>query len=463
MNEAADEDVAIEVLTEGPCQRRFKTIVSAQRVQADLNKNYQQLRNQVKLPGFRPGKVPRSVLEKRFAKDVEKDVREDLMRVVFGEEIKKQELRVLGEPEFDKVEFAVGAPFRFEVVFEVFPEFQLGDYKGLTIEARPVVVTDAEVAEELSRLRENAASFEPLEFGSQADGDFCDVDMELPFAADGTAAGPDDASAATRHTQPDVRLKIGDDRVDNWNVPGLSNWLKRAGVDAKETFQVLFPEDFALASLAGKTGPVTLTARKVWRRVVPASGLEVAEHYGLETAEKLQETVRQSLESRRKHEEERRQEEEILGRVADAVEMDLPTTLIARHKSEINYQDEIRQSRAGKTRGEIEALRDADTELDARARREIKRMLVLDQIAEQERVFVTEDDVRRRLDDIASALGRNPAELAEDYRERGLLPELRSSLQREKVRRLLRKKSTIKEEAAAPSASSIDTNVGTGA
>ena len=152
MADSDKPEAVVELLEEGPCQKRMRTEIPAESVTVELDESYEQLAKTIQLPGFRKGRVPRSVLERRYAEKVEEDVREDLMSGIFQKEVEKRELRVLGSPSFDNVEFGAGKPLRFDAVFEVAPTFELGDYKGIEIESRQVEVTEDEVGGELDSL-----------------------------------------------------------------------------------------------------------------------------------------------------------------------------------------------------------------------------------------------------------------------------------------------------------------------
>ena len=125
MAEDNNSEVSVELLDEGPCQKRMKVEVPAETIEAEVNSNYDQLRKTVQFPGFRKGKVPRALLEKRYAEQINDDVRQDILHSTFDDQVKERELEVLGRPTFDDVHFVVGEPMRFESVFEVAPSFAL--------------------------------------------------------------------------------------------------------------------------------------------------------------------------------------------------------------------------------------------------------------------------------------------------------------------------------------------------
>ncbi|MEM7260689.1 MAG: trigger factor [Planctomycetota bacterium] len=423
-----DGGVTAEIVDEGPCRKRIRTQIPASDVESEVNSSYSELRKNVQMPGFRKGKVPRSVLERKYGEQILDDVRDELMRTSFQEQLEKEKLRVIGSPNFDKVEFEAGQPFSYEAVFDVAPEFDLPEYKGLELRGEPTDVADAEVDSEIEALREQAA-------------DFVDTDSptEEDYAEANVALGGDSEDAIDREG---VLLKIGDERVDNISVEGLAAKLVAASPGDELEFEVEVADDFPRESLRGKTAlSVKVTGFK--RRTLPELDEEFAGRFQVDSVDTLRSEVRKSLEHRRRSEEDNRQEEALLDLILDEAEMDLPESIVDAQRRDLAQNLRYQMAREGKPEEEIEATIEADKTLDEKARRELKKIFVLEKIAEKEVVLVTEDEILRRVAEIAQAMGRDLGEVFEEYRSRGMLAELRAGMIREKVRAFLRKKAKV--------------------
>ena len=173
----------VEVADEGPCRKRMSITIAPETVTAELETQFKQLKSNVMLPGFRKGKAPLKMIKAKFGKDIEQDVREDLINRSVSEQMENADYTPIGFPEFENIEFSTENPFTFEAVFDVQPTFDLPEYKGVEVDSQLKTVEDSDVDAEIERISEQASTLEPLEVGSQAEGDFVVVDLDL--TADG--------------------------------------------------------------------------------------------------------------------------------------------------------------------------------------------------------------------------------------------------------------------------------------
>ncbi len=177
-DDGGDEDddslgATCEIEEAGPCKKLVKASVPADKVKEVLDHNYGELATTVSLPGFRRGRVPRRLLEKRFGEDLEKDVKESLLAESFEELAREEDFRILGEPSFDKVEFDSGSDFTYEAEVTVYPEFDLPEYKGIEVEKIDSGVEEGRLDEELEKLRKSRAEMVPVDADkAEADDQF---------------------------------------------------------------------------------------------------------------------------------------------------------------------------------------------------------------------------------------------------------------------------------------------------
>ena len=431
MAEDNNSEVSVELLDEGPCQKRMKVEVPAETIEAEVNSNYDQLRKTVQFPGFRKGKVPRALLEKRYAEQINDDVRQDLLHSTFDDQVKERELEVLGRPTFDDVHFVVGEPMRFESVFEVAPSFEVPEYKGLTVEGKAIEVSDEEVGEELEGLRGQFMKFDEIAIGEQKADDIAGCRIKL-WAGEETLLERDE-----------VYLKIGLDQVDNIQVEGLGDKLLAASEGESLQFSVTLPDDFAKAEMQGKEAELELALGSVRRQVLPELDEAFAAQLGAESVDEVRDQIRKSLEQRRTIEEESRQEEVLVDGLLESIEMDLPPKILEQRRTELENAKRFRMIREGKSEEEVDKLLADDPSVGEEAGAELRKIFILDAIGKREQVFVTEDEVGGRIQAMAQAYNRDPEELYEQYRNSGMLEDLRGGLLREKVRKLIRERATV--------------------
>ncbi len=430
MTEKDKPEAQVEILEEGPCRKRLKAEISSESVVQGIDASYKQLLDSLQLPGFRKGRVPRSLLERRYAKKIEEDVREELMNTTFLDEVEERELRVLGAPTFDNIEFKVGEPFRYDAVFEVMPTFELGEYIGLEVEEQPVTVSEEDVEAELLSLREQIATLEPVAMGEQQQEDIAGVDVSL-FDGDKEVI-----------SRPDLLLKIGDDRLDRILVEGLGERLLQAEEGEELRFEVQIPEDFPKKDLRNRGAILKVLVKGMKRRQIPELDNEFAKRFGVESLQEFREELCRNLQTRRQVQEENRKEEQLIEQLAERIDMELPPSLLEKRRESLDLGLKYRLQRQGESEEKIQKqLQESSSQ--EQARQELKQIFIIERIAEQEKLMVTEQEVMERIRSLAVTYQRDPDEVFEEYNSSGRMAELRDSMLREKSRRFLREKAKI--------------------
>jgi len=436
-------ETSVQILEEGPCRKRMKVEVPAVRVEEELESNYKQLRETIQLPGFRKGRVPISILRGRYGKKIEAEVQEEMISRTFFDEVEKRELKVLGAPSFENIAFAPGDPLVYEAAIEVSPEFELPSYLGLEIDEQPVAVTTEDVDREVRALLEEHTTLEPVPAGEQKADDIAVCHLEIL-----------DGSGKEVFSRPEVFLKIGHDHVDQIALPGLGEKLIAAKPDDHLEFAVQIPDDFPIVEVRGGPATMRIHFHEAKRPAVPELDAEMLARLEFGSVEDLRSGIERNLEMRRRLQEENRQEEELVERIVGDVRMDFPPSILERRKEEVSMGRRFRQLREGRSQEEIEKSVADDAEaIEAEAREELKRIFLLDRIADAEKVLVTEEEIARRISAIALTSRRDPQEVFQEYRENGLIGDLRAGMRREKARALLRKKAKVRKATLAGEAS----------
>ena len=422
----------VEVTDEGPCRKRLKIEISLEKVEEELDTTYRQLRDTVQVPGFRKGKAPLALMKKRYRTGVQADVEEELKARAVEEQFEAAEWKpLLGSVAFENDEFVADTPFTFEIVFDVQPTFDLPEYKGIKIKAESVEVEETEVDREVEMICEQASTLEPMDVGEQADGDYVVVDMALLV---------EDEPIFER---PEVVMKIGENVIDSMEIPDLGESLAGAAQDDVIEKPVQVPDDFPDADHREKDATLRLTVRDAKKKVTPELDEAFLERLGVESEEDLRTKVRENLEVTRKHQEDSRQEELLAEEVGDAAEMELPDSLLSQRQKSLTRRRVMELTREGKSEEDARDEANKDSAMETQARQELTRIFVLDRIADEEKVLVTEDEVVQRLQAIATTYRQPLEQVIEQYRQGGMLGELRNGMRREKVKQMLRKKAKV--------------------
>ncbi len=417
-------------LEESPTKRVLTFEVPLEEVLRVTEKTVRGLKRHLRLPGFRPGKVPDEMIRRRFAEEIKGEVLDTLVQETVGAALKEKNLVPLGKPEVEDLKFAFDAPLSFKVNLEVRPPVVPTDYRGLKVPSEPVEPTEAEVDEVLSRLREGHAAYEPIEGRPGADGDWALVDIKGSFPA---ADGKDFEAEKTL-------VEIGGEKT----MPELSAHLKGAEPGGTFSFQKTFPADSPDRAFAGKTVLYSVSLVALKKRSLPAlddelARLVLAPGEG-ETSEeeptlgRLREKVSESV---------RRDKEELLGQkrrraILDAL-LALHTVTAPESMVEAEVDSAVKEygralARQGVNLAEARIdWNEVRREARPSAERRVKEYLILDAIGEAERVTVTDTELEAALKRRARAMGTNFGELKAALAKAGRLETVREELRIERV------------------------------
>lgn len=425
----------------GSCKLKVKAQVPADKVTELLDKNYRDLISSLELPGFRRGRVPRDLVEKRYGGDIEKDLKEGLLNDSFLEVVQENELKIVGRPKFDEISFEKDQPFSYEADVEVRPEFDIEKYKGIEVEREEPELKDEEIDKEIDRLRERNATLQPVERGEAEADDWylgsyrlLDGDTEIQESGE-VAFKPSDKEIASFAVEelPDAVSRLGDEKV-----------LKIDGVKVPD----VFPEE----SLRGKDVNMEVTIEETKRLQLPEVDDDFAKALDIESADKLRSEVRESLEARNRHAEDQKVEERVIEKIESELDFELPEGLIDDQKKSHKVRLQHQLIQMGRSKDEIEEeLKKAETMADDDIRKEVKRHFILEAIAEKEKVFATEDDVQGRILALAQVYQRKPEEIVQELQQTGRLEELRVDIRHGKVRQILREKAKVSGNGASTS------------
>jgi trigger factor len=416
------------------CTREVEIEVPAE----EITRNYQAVTKRYKkmarIPGFRSGKVPESLIRGRFAEQIRQDVIEAVLPEHFRTAIAKQQLRPISQPQVTKIDLEDGKPLHFKAAFEVLPDFSIDGYQEVKVEKPSAELTDAEVDAELARIRDSRSTMEPVtEERPLADGDFAQISFTGNVQS---AEGEVEAAAPQPVSGQDVMVQVGGpNTLDSFNAA-----LRGATVGQQLKFEVSYPPDFSERQLAGKRVAYDLEVKGIKKKIEPELNDEFAKELG--QYESLADFTRQ-LREHLALDKQRRVKSETTNRLLDALvtrfEFPVPESLV---QQQIDARLD-RGLRALASQGmRTEDMRNLDFDRLRAAQRpsataEVKGSMLLDRIADAENVTVPEEDVENELQAISLQMREPLDALRSRLTEDGSLARIRERLRREKMGTLL--------------------------
>jgi trigger factor len=403
-------------------------------VAAEIDRVTRHLGRTVRVPGFRPGKVPVSVVKQRFRDEILHEVAHELVPKAVDQALRERGVEPIATPEVSGVDVREGQPLTFTASFETVPPVDPGDYAAISLRRHPSTVEPATVDQALERLRQRAARYEPIDDRGLESGDTAAVDLERrAFNADGTA-GPTE-----KHEN--VSLEMG----SPVNPPGFDEQLAGMRGGDEKTFVVRYPEDHAIEELRSKDVEYTVKMRAVRRRVLPSLDDDLAKEVSdSATLDELREQVRSGLAREASREADRKLRSDLLKALAGRVTFPVPDVLVERDIDR-RTQDFIRQLIEERIDPRKAGLDWETFRHDQRAPAEeaVKAMIVLDEVARRENLQVDDADLDREMAGYAERSGRTAAAVRAQLEKDGELERMRTGMRRERGVEYLLSRATI--------------------
>jgi trigger factor len=395
-----------------------------------------QYRRLARIPGFRPGRAPASLIRRHFQDDIRNEVVQTLLPKYFENAVKEQKMAVIGRPHFADLKFKDDSPLTCTAKFEVLPEFELKDYKGLEVEQGPVGVTEEEIRKSLDDLQQRAATFEPVEDRAAQDGDYVSVNYRGVDKADAEAK-PLEATEAMVHLS-----KEG-------SVPEFIENLRGTKAGDVRDFDVNYPEDYASKPLAGKSLSYHVEVLAVKRKLVPDLDDEFAKSVSeLKTMDELKARVSENLSAHKKYEAENEAKQSLLNQLVDTHTFPVPDTLVDGQvdaKLERFLSRLISQGIDPRSVGlDWQKLRE-----DGRpeAEKDVRGSLILEKVAEAEAIEVKEEEVDELIRELAQERHEAPAAVKTRLTRDGELPKIERRLRNQKALDLIYGNAKIKPKS----------------
>ncbi len=430
--------MSFEVDASSETEATVSITVPSARIEEAIQLQLQDLMGKVKLPGFRPGKVPRNIIRKKYGEAIETDVRQKLLQDEFRSAIEENDLRPVQAPTLtpEHLEPKESGDLQVEFQLELIPRFVLGEYKGLRVSAPPVTIKDEDIQREIENLQHQRGTLDPVE-GAAGDGDTVIADIQMSFL-DGTSLPVQEERL--------IDTKRGSvDGIPCEAAIGHFVGLER-GSEAKLSVEI--PEDHPLEEHRGKTAIAMCTVKDIRRVNLPElDSPEFLQEFGVESVDALREIVA----GRMNEEVERRKHRLLEAMCVDQLLERHPFTLPPKHLQEAVDAEKERvrkeMTEQGAAPEDIERqLLEGEGRLQQQSERRLRETIILDRIAEAEKIEVQEEQIQHHFAMMSQVLQMPAQQLFDHFAESGSLHSVVEGIRRDNTRRLLRESAITTDE-----------------
>ena len=408
--------------TKESTRREVAVEVPAQEVQRETEALIQKYQKLARLPGFRKGHVPASIIRQRFSEDIKTEVVEALVPRYFRQEAEKQGLVPVSQPRVTDLHIHDGEPLRFKASFEILPEIKVEGYKDLRADKPVIEVTDEEVQQALNHLQEQHATFDAIEGRTLADGDFAQVSLDgRPKNGEGQPVHMDD-----------ILVEIGGKNT----MPEFTEHLRGASAGDEKTFEVKYPEDSNDQRLRGKTFDYTVKVLSLKKKNLPelndAFARELGEFTGIDDVKKR---VRENMEAEKKHTAEHEAKDKLVAELVKRNDFEVPEAMVDR-QIDVRLERGLRALASQGMRAEdmkkmdLNRLRSGQRD---QAVQEVKASLLLDRIADLEKVEVSDEEIDHEIEALALQTKQTSEAVRARLTRDGALDRIRNRIRNEKT------------------------------
>lgn len=424
----------------GPWERRLEISISAAEVDKVFNKAVAGLAHRLRLPGFRPGKVPRALVEKRFTKELAESVKEDLVARGLRSALEKEKLDAVGAPriKLEEIKPLRGTALNFAVDLELRPEFELPKWRGLPVEQEEAELFPAEIEQVMENLRSRNMRIEDAPEGAAAEPrEISFVGGVLRVLVEGKEV----------HKEDDAQLLLTDDRtIGAWLKDLKDDFVKGVKVGERRTAEGELPETFPVEEARGKKAVVELEVRNLRRRIMPSTE-QLAKEMGFESVEQLQEKVREQLTKDLTEKVKKEVRDSLLERLVEAVPFELPKHLTERFAASYasSQMDELRKMGLKSEDLDEDKIKPIVENTKKEGKKLLRQRFILEALCKAENIKPTEEEVDEEIVRRAQREGKRPEVLYRELKEdRSAYEALESGLAQEKAVELLVENAEVK-------------------
>lgn len=397
------------MLVEG-CKHELEITVPVDEIARETERVVATIQQKAKLPGFRPGKAPASLIRSKFSHQVREDVLENLLPKYFKQRVEEEHLEVVGRPNVKDVHFHEGEPLRFKAEFEVAPEIELNEYRGVMVHYAEPQVADEDIAKRLDEIREQKAQFVNVEPRPVVDGDYAVVTLDSISGVEQPVH------------QDEVVLHVGDPDT----MSGFSEALRDMSPGDEKEFDVSYPEDFGQARLAGKTVRFRAKLTMIRTKELPELNDEFAQDLGdYSSLNDLRDAVRKAIFAEREFASQQKAKDELIDRLIETHEFPVPEAYIERQiEAQLENQfRELAERGIDPSKLKIDWAKVKETQRP-KALHDVKASLLIDKIAEREAIAPTNEEVDAEVQRIAKQQREPVAAVRKKLQKDGILSRI---------------------------------------
>lgn len=429
-------------------KKRLRIEIPSDVIEREIGGSLEKLRHSVKLPGFRPGKAPINLIEKRFGKDVEAEVLDKIIPEHLTNAIREADIKPVTMPILDEeFEFKRNNPINLSFTVEVLPKIENMEYENIKIKDIPITVEEPDIEDTLKKLQDQKAIFEVADKEVEMDDlvTFEYVDSEI-------VSGENDSSVK------ELISKMGNEIFPYDLMEKVTGKKKGDIVEFTTTF-----DETKSKELAGKTANIKVKVSEVKKKSLPALDDEFAKDLGFANISELKEKIKEKIYSAKKEQIQKIQKAEIINKILEPIHFEVPETLLNREleslmleksisgskqgKESLDIETEILQETSEADSSEKEEKEDPEAKLKHKALRNVQASIIIDAIGQKEGITVADTEVNERISFLAQRLSATPEAIRNFYMyKQGSLEGLKHSIYEEKVMDLLLSKASIERE-----------------
>ena len=413
-------------------KRKVDVEIPEDQVRGEIDSFYRDLGKKAKIKGFRPGRVPRGILERYFKDYAKGEVTQKLIQDTYPKAFSEASLNAVSLPAIEPGELEAGKPFHYSATIEVKPELRLEGYAGLKIEGKKEEVKDEEVENRLQNLQNLHANLRALlEDRPVQKGDYVILDYE----------GRIDGKALDEGKAIDVPVEVGAGRF----IPELEERLVGIGPEEEKEIEVAFPEGYGYEKWAGKKVSFHVKIKEIKEKILPVLDDEFAKDLGdYASLDELKGKLRDDIAKTKELGLERQLKDQIVDQLLQANRFEVPESLVEDQTKALVSEMKMRLASQGMDLQHLGLTEEKlHEEYHPKAEKQVRTYLILERIADLEGITVADEEVERRLQEISERSHQKFETVKRHYEKNGLLPEVRGGILSEKTLDLLFQKAEI--------------------
>jgi trigger factor len=409
----------------GPATKKIVIEIPEDRIKEKLAEQFKELRSQAAIPGFRPGHAPQKLIEKRFATDVKDQVRRTLVSESYEQALEKNNLNVLGEPDFenpDAIQLPESGSMNFSFTVEVQPDFQIPELKDVKVKKPKIEVKDENVDQAMQNLREQQGALLPVEDRGVQEKDYLLADVHVKESGNVVAH------------QHDAQIVARPGRIGGVQIDDLDKQLEGLKIGETRTIKAKAPDTHPNEALRGKDVEIEVALKDLKYLQLAELNKEFLEDLGFENEQELREALREQMVERITFDVQQALREQVSKHLLDSIQFDLPAKLSTKQADRVVSRRAVELLQRGLSREQIEAnIEHLRAGADEEARRDLKLFFILQKLASDLGVEVDEGELNGRIAMLAAQRGRRPEKVKQDMAKDGSLSNLYLQMREQKA------------------------------